>query len=145
MKTFYKLIKCLIWFILTFIIAFSQDWTDLLISLVNVEKNLIVEEFIRDGVLLFFSIVLISSLTLDYFLFRKCKLNNIIDTISDVLFSIFPILMILTCASLFYNFHEEPLDKINITALAIIEVTLVFITAIYSIFIKYLSLLECEK
>jgi len=142
---FYQLIKCLMWFIFTLIFAFSQDWIAFLINFGNIDKQPIFQEFIRDGALFFFSIIIISSLTLDYFFFRRCELNAVLDIWSNVIFSIFPMIMILTCASLFYYFHEKPLDKIDIDALATMQLILVFITAVYSIFIKFLSLQECER
>jgi len=144
-ENFYQAIKCLMWFIFTLIFAFSQDWIAFLINWGSVDKQPIFDEFIRDGALFFFSIVLVSSLTVDYFLFRRCKLSENFDTVTNTVFFSISFIIILTCASLFYNFHETPLDKIDISALAIMELTLVSITAIYSIFIKFLSLLECKK
>ncbi|RKZ62029.1 MAG: hypothetical protein DRQ99_19425 [Candidatus Parabeggiatoa sp. nov. 3] len=59
--------KSLRWFILTLVIGLSQVWVVFIAEF----GEMSLEQFIIDGGILFFSIVLISSLMIDHFLLCK--------------------------------------------------------------------------
>ena len=134
-----KLVKCSLWFVLTLAFSLSQNWRDFL-SMIFVKQGqqIVFEDFILSGSLLFFSIVLISSLTIDHHFFRNHTRYS--SGVHFFLFSLFPMFMFLMCLSLFFESQNNKPSNIDISALAMLEFALLLMTAIYAIAIKLFSL-----
>jgi hypothetical protein len=126
------------WFTLTLIVGLCQIWIILFVNVVQGNAGIplqqLINEFIVDGILLFFSIVLISSLMIDHYLFGKTPL----DFKTKFMFSLFPLFLIVCCAILFVICYlkDSFVTPIDLEIIALSELAILAVTAIYAIVIK---------
>ena len=126
-----------IWFGLTLFFGLFQIFLVWLISLLFPATPFSIEQICSDGGLLFFSMALISSLMIDYFLFRKAAQNFL----QKLLFTFFPIVLFSICSVVFVMCHLQTQLKtpINTEITMIIQLFILFFTAIYAVLIKQTS------
>ncbi|MEK8015513.1 MAG: hypothetical protein VSS75_001510 [Candidatus Parabeggiatoa sp.] len=121
--------KSLRWFILTLVIGLSQVWVVFIAEF----GEMSLEQFIIDGGILFFSIVLISSLMIDHFLFSEGTLSGFVK----FMFSIVPICLILPSVALFISCYMAPQKaSSHLEFIGIAQIIIFAITALYAILIK---------
>jgi len=121
--------KSLRWFILTLVIGLSQVWVVFIAEF----GEMSLEQFIIDGGILFFSIVLISSLMIDHFLFSEGTLSGFVK----FMFSIVPICLILPSVALFISCYMAPQKaSSHLEFIGIAQIIIFLITALYAILIK---------
>lgn len=141
LKTFFgcsaikRIGKSVLWIVLTLFFGFYQTWINLImVYLDNVKQNYTLIDIAKEGVLLFFSMVLIASLTIDHHIFRKTYQS---DFINSFMFIFVPVVMFSTCITLFFSLRlaKSP----NYDAIIHIHIAILIFTIIYGIIIKFFS------
>jgi len=130
-----------VWFVLTLIFGLIQTWIIFFTTLIEKEKTFPFDKFVTDGVLLFFSMVIISSLTIDYHIFRRTFQSK---ALIDFLFIFFPVVIFSLCIMIFSACYYVP-DRIDINKVAAWEFIIFLMTALYAIIIKFFSLKSDKK
>jgi len=126
-----------IWFVLTLFVGLYQTWIKFITTLVDKETSFLFDTFITDGVLLFFCMVLISSLTIDYHFFRKTFHSELVN---NTVFLFVPLFVCICCVVVFCACYYLPESRIDIYAVTIGELIILLLTAIYAVMIKFFSL-----
>jgi hypothetical protein len=130
-----------VWFVLTIIFGLIQTWIIFFTTLIEKEKTFPFDKFVTDGVLLFFAMVIISSLTIDYHIFRRTFQSK---ALIDFLFIFFPVVIFSLCIMIFSACYYVP-DRIDINKVAAWEFIIFLMTALYAIIIKFFSLKSDKK
>jgi len=136
-KNLYLIGKSGIWFVLTLFFGLYQTWIKFITTLMDKETSFLFKTFITDGVLLFFCMVLISSLTIDYHFFRKTFHSEFVN---NILFLLIPLIVCIFCVVVFLACYYLPESRIDIYVVTIGEFIILLITAIYAVMIKFFSL-----
>jgi len=137
-KNFSLIGKSFGWFTLTLLVGCCQIWIILFINAIQgntgISLQQLINQFIVDGILLFFSIVLISSLMIDHYLFGKTPS----DFKTKFMFSLFPLMLTVCCAILFVICYLKDafVNPIDLEKIALSEFGILAVTAIYAIVIK---------
>lgn len=135
----FPLAKSFFWFFLTLVVGLSQVWIMLFISYIK-KMDFPSETVMVDGVLVFFSIVLVSSIMIDYFLFEEPSNRSLTDNgfVKKFMFSFFPMGLILGCGILFAVSYVSKLDasQFDIDFITFTQFMILAITAIYAILVK---------
>ena len=106
-----------------------QIWFLYITSLIVKPYNFPIERIFLDGVLLFFSSTLIAAITIDYHVYPRRKRSKRFDWF---LFSIFPILLLLSCTLIFSICIDKLATDIDMNVLASIELGIVSSSIIYA-------------
>ena len=125
--------KSFFWFMLTLFFGLFQIWLVLGINNLIPTNELFFEKFIIDGALLFFSIAIVSSLTIDYHVFSRGIFNW--NDFTLFMFLIFPIAIVFLCALFFTACHLRAED-IDINIVFYTEIAIFTITFLYTIVVK---------
>lgn len=147
-ETGYAIGKSVLWFFPTLGVGLAQVWVMWLISLF-VKTSFSYEKIFLDGIVLFFSIVLISSLVIDYFIFGEKETSQ--HPLFRLLFSILPIALIgisLVIFAVCYLKSEGQLEGkyFNIYPVIVIQWIILALTALYAITIKGFSFInQCKQ
>ena len=139
-KELEKLWRCFYWFMLTFFFGLLLEIFLLyLVGFIRIDKPFqIDEDFFTNGVLLFFSTVIVSSLTIDRHLSPKISHHSY----DGIMFYGLPAVVIFLCALLFVVSYKETPDVVYFHRLVIAELAIFVFSSIYAIILKYLTLDE---
>jgi len=134
--------KSFFWFVLTLFFGLLQIWLILLINNFILTTELFFEKFIIDGALLFFSIAIVSSLTIDYHVFSRGIFNW--KDFSVFMFFLFPIAIVAFCVILFIVCYLTP-EQIDFESVFHAEIVIVTITFFYTIVVKSFAFYKDQR
>ncbi|RKZ91727.1 MAG: hypothetical protein DRR19_06415 [Candidatus Parabeggiatoa sp. nov. 1] len=134
--------KSFFWFVLTLFFGLFQIWLVLGINNLIPTNELFFERFITDGALLFFSIAIVSSLTIDYHVFSRGIFNW--NDLSLFMFLIFPMVIVFFCVLLFTVCYLKS-EAININHVFYTEIVIFTITFLYTIVVKSFAFYKDQR
>lgn len=121
-------------FLAALIVLFLVMWTLLAKNNFIPRPDVPLENFIRDGAILFLSIAIVSSLAMDYYVFTsKTMFSRASLNISAFIF--FPIILIYGAAGFFTFCYLAP-NEIEINSIFYTDLAFFGVTFIYTLFIK---------
>jgi nucleoside phosphorylase len=135
----HSLIKSLLWFMLTLLAGLSSIWVAIVFSyLFSVPVPW--EKLVKEGGVLFFSTVLISSLAIDFYIFREAPRDRFINFLfSRVPFFVNVVSLIIYLACYFESNDYTDL-RLNIDLVTTAEAIILLVTAGYATGIKWYQL-----
>ncbi|MEN8217112.1 MAG: hypothetical protein ABFS56_12240 [Pseudomonadota bacterium] len=134
--------KSFFWFVLTLFFGLFQIWLVLGINNLIPTNGLFFEKFIIEGALLFFSIAIVSSLTIDYHVFSRGIFNWKDFTV--FMFFLFPIAIVAFCVIVFIVCYLTP-EKIDFDSVFNAEIGIFTITFLYSIIVKSVAFYKDQR
>jgi hypothetical protein len=137
--------KSLGWFILTLVFGLLQIWFIVGENFFRTANIYSFEKFVTDGVLLFFSITVIASLTIDYIIFSRGIISWKKNGYTIFVFVIFPGIILVFCTYLFGLCYPIPAKELDIKTIFLAEQIIFTITFIYAMFIKSLAFYKDQR
>jgi hypothetical protein len=129
--------KSLTWLTFTWFFGLLPLWLVLLGTLMSENQIFPLEQFITSGALLFFVTAIVTSVTVDCFLFST-KMQNSLGIFTFQLVSIASVL-IASCAALFLVISVTTIENLNFENVFTTEISILLITFLYIIVIKFFT------
>lgn len=127
--------KGLSWFVLTLFFGMFQVWLTLLLHIfVTSPFDSLFHKFILDGAILFFSIAVVSSLTIDYYIFSKGIFPW--DWFNIFMFIVAPIIIVFFGSILFAVCYLTPTEKINFRLVFYADSIIFIATLLHTVAVK---------
>lgn len=137
--------KSFFWFMLTLFFGLLQIWFITGEDFFRTTNLYPFEKFVTDGALLFFSVTVISSLTMDYIIFSRGIFSWKKNGYTIFAFVIFPGAILGICIFLFGLCYPIPIEELDINAIFQAEMTIFMITFIYAMIIKSLAFYKDQR
>jgi hypothetical protein len=133
------------WFIFTLFFGLLQIWYIVVGDFFRITHLYPFEKFVIEGALLFFSVTVISSLTIDYIIFSRGIFSWNKNGYTLFAFVLFPFLILISCIYLFGLCSSTPIEELNINTLFLAEMAIFMITFLYAMFIKSLAFYKDQR
>jgi len=127
--------KAITWTCMTALFGLLQVWLILATSFVLVGESLSTnfDKLFLDGALLFFSIAIVSSLTIDHHLSQRTFQSDLFD---KFMFTFFPVMILIVCVWLFTTCFGKQENELNFVFVQILECFIFFMALIYGFIVK---------
>jgi hypothetical protein len=133
------------WFILTLFFGLLQIWFIVGEDFFRTTNIYSFDKFVLDAPLLFFSVTVISSLTIDYIIFSRGIFSWKKNGYTIFLFVIFPGVILLCCTYLFGLCYPVPVEEFDIDAIFLAEQVIFTITFFYAMIIKSFAFFKDQR
>jgi hypothetical protein len=138
-KSLELLSKSFFWSILVTVFGLMPACLLLVSQVMQGSINTAFEAIMMSGILPIFSTTIVSALITEHFIFYQ-KINFRKKPIMWFLFVLFPTMILIMCITIFNMIYGMPLEKVDFEMLVTIEMMILFLTMIYAILVKTLSM-----
>ncbi len=133
--------KSLSWLVLIAFFGLLQLWMLLGYEKINTNFQLDLKSLTLDGVFLFFSTAIVTSMTVDYYFDRNLELSKLA---SGFLFSLFPGVIVFLTSILYWFTYTTTKTAVNVEFVIVANQVIMFMSLIYCLISKVL-LFNCDS
>ncbi|OQW91210.1 MAG: hypothetical protein BWK78_05250 [Thiotrichaceae bacterium IS1] len=140
----HSLVKSLLWFMLTLLAGLSSIWVAIVFSyLFSVPVPW--EKLVKEGGVLFFSTVLISSLAIDIYIFREAPRDRFINFLFSRIPFFVNVVSLITYLACYFESNDYTNLRLNLDLVTAAEAIILLVTAGYATGIKWYQLKSDQR
>ena len=134
--------KSLVWLVLILVFGLLQVWTLIAYDKAIISFSLDFKQLIIDGVFLFFSSAIVTSIALDYFFDKNVVFSK---EMSGAMFSLFPLFIVGLTLLLYLSIHTTPAQDIDYSFISFSNKVIITMSVMYCFITKTILFLNEEK